>query len=179
MAGLTKIRRTHKCDLNVISKNTVLPNSISTKEDRIGRMEIAETVSAFGHEQILATHKTTLEITKETQLSKRGDCIIAVSADKSMPELSPEFKEIMRRNHAEITILVEAGGVADIVNAFGSSKLILKHPTDMVVRKSSYICSRTLAIKADKAARDLSRQLVEKLRSTREKIKITLKAKVQ
>ena len=41
----------------------------------------------------------------------------------------------------------------------------MSHPTDMVVRKSGYICGRTLAINADKAACDLSRALVEKLKN--------------
>jgi hypothetical protein len=45
----------------------------------------------------------------------------------------------------------------------------------MVVRKSSYVDDRTLAISADKAAADLSRELVEKLRNPKQKARITLK----
>ena len=44
----------------------------------------------------------------------------------------------------------------------------------MVIRKSSYICNRTLAIKADKAAADLSRSLVEKLRKPKQNVEIKL-----
>jgi len=74
--------------------------------------------------------------------------------------------------------LIEADNLKEVVSAFGSPKLILSHPTDMVVRKSSYVCDRTLAVKADKAACDLSRKLVEKLRNPRQKVKITLTVKV-
>lgn len=137
-------------------------------------MEIEEIIFAYGHRNIQATHKSTLEITKEAELSKKGDCIIAVSADKALADLSLEFKENLRRENAKLTVLIEAGGIADTVQAFGSSKLILAHLTDMVIRRSSYICSRTLAIKADKAACDLSRTLVEKLKNPREKARITL-----
>jgi hypothetical protein len=75
-------------------------------------------------------------------------------------------------------MLIEAGDIVEVVNAFGSVRLILTHPTDMVVRKSNYICNRTLAIRADKAACDLSRRLVEKLKNQKQKVKITLTVKV-
>jgi len=141
-------------------------------------MEVTEIILGYGHENIKATHKTTFEITKEHQLSRRGNCIVAVSADKAIADLNPEFKENLRKENAKITILIEAGEASDVVNAFGSSRLILTHPTDMVVRKSNYICNRTLAIQADKAAYDLSMKLVEKLTKPKQKIKITLTVKV-
>jgi hypothetical protein len=51
---------------------------------------------------------------------------------------------------------------------------LLTDPADLVVRKSDYVCGRTLAILADKAAKDLSRKLVEKLRNPIQRVKITL-----
>ncbi|MEM2995093.1 MAG: DUF371 domain-containing protein [Candidatus Bathyarchaeia archaeon] len=141
-------------------------------------MEIEEVITAYGHKNIQATHRTTLEITKEPQLSKRGDCIVAVSADKALADLNAEFKDYLRRKNAKITVLIGAGGISELVNAFGSPQLILTHPTDIVVRKSNYICSRTLAINADKSALDLSRTLVEKLRNPMQRVKITLTVSV-
>jgi len=141
-------------------------------------MEITEIILAYGHENIQATHESTLEITKEAKLSKRGDCIIAVSANKAVADLSLKFKENLRKENAKMTMLIEAGEVVEVVNAFGSPRLILTHPTDIVVRKSGYVCSRTLAIQADKAACDLSRKLVEKLRNPEQKVKITLTIKL-
>ena len=137
-------------------------------------MEVTEIILARGHENIQALHKTTFEITKEKQVSAKGDCIIAVSADKALSDLSLRFKKTLCRERAKLTVLIEAGGEADIVKAYGSPRLILDHPTDIVVRKSSYICNRTLAIQADKAACDLSRKLVERLRDPKRKVKITL-----
>jgi hypothetical protein len=137
-------------------------------------MEITEIIFAYGHRNIQATHESTLEITKESELSKKGDCIIAVSANKAIVDLNPKFRGILRNENAKITMLIEAGGIVEAVNAFGSRRLVLAHPTDIVVRKSSYVCSRTLAINADKAAWDLSRKLVERLRDPKQKVKITL-----
>jgi hypothetical protein len=131
-------------------------------------------IIAHGHANVLATHPTTLEITKDAYLSRKGDCIIAVSADKTMSDLDPVLKESLRQEGSRISILIEAGGTVETVHARGSSRLILSHPTDFVIRKGSYICNRTLAIHADKAAADLSRTLVKKLKNTRQRVRFTL-----
>ena len=141
-------------------------------------MEMTEIFFAYGHENIQATHESTLEITKETKVSKKGNCIIAVSANKAVTDLSPGFKENLRLEDQKMSMLIEAGELVEVVNAFGSPRLILTDPTDMVMRKSSYICNRTLAIQADKAAFDLSRKLVQKLRNPMQKVKITLTIEV-
>ncbi len=131
-------------------------------------------IFAHGHENIQATHETTLEITKEPTLTKRGDCIIAVEATNGAADLPLEFKEATRKKDAQITITIEAGELKEIVRAKGSSRLLFTHPTDLVVRKTDYVCGRTLAIAADKAASDLSRKLVEKIQDCNQRIRITL-----
>ena len=37
--------------------------------------------TCYGHENITAKHKTTLEFTKDKDLSLKGDCIVGVNAD--------------------------------------------------------------------------------------------------
>ena len=136
--------------------------------------EIREVVFGYGHENMEATHKMTLEITRDQHMTKKGNCIVTVAADKALADLNSEFKENLRKSRAKLTLAIEASGVIEQVNAKGSPQLILTHPTDIVVRKSDYVCSRTLAVNADKAACDLSRALVEKLRDPEQKVKITL-----
>ena len=131
-------------------------------------------IFARGHENIQGTHRTTFEITKEATLTKRGDCIIAVGATKGAADLHPRFKETTRSDGAQMTIIIEAGELKEGVRARGSPRLLFTHPTDLVVRKSNYVCGRTLAIRADKAANDLSRKLIEKIRDPNQKIRITL-----
>lgn len=135
-----------------------------------------EIVLARGHVNVLSAHKTTLEITREEHLTPRGDCIIAVSADKGLNQLSEEFKNKLRDNKTILEITVECNGLTEKVTAHGSRNLILEHPTDMVVRKSDYIDGRTLAIKADKSSRELDRRLVGELKKDVE-VKVTLKLK--
>ena len=71
-------------------------------------------IHAKGHENIRGLHKTTLEITKETHLTPRGDCIIGVSADKSMQDFPEEFKEKIRKSK-KIIVEIEVGGLRDVV----------------------------------------------------------------
>ena len=139
--------------------------------------EKTEIITAYGHELIRATHETTFEITKEKSLTPRGDCIIAVRANKSVADLSQEFKDLMKKRGAEITIIIESDGGKEIIKAHGDPRLTFTHPKDIVIRKSMYVCSRTLAVKADKAAKDLSRKLIRELRNPNKKVKITLTVK--
>ncbi|MBX5327348.1 MAG: DUF371 domain-containing protein [Candidatus Bathyarchaeia archaeon] len=137
-------------------------------------MKVVEIIHAKGHENILSTNKTTFEITKENHLTKRGDCIIAVNANKAAADLSREFKETVRKENARLTIVIEVDEEKEVVNAFGSPHLSFTHLTDLVVRKSNFICSRTLAIRADKAAKDFSRIFVKKLQNPKQTATITL-----
>jgi hypothetical protein len=140
--------------------------------------EISEIVLAHGHENIQATHGTTLEFTKDENLSRMGDCIIAVGADKALADLSDEFKEKLRHPNARLTITIEADGITEHIHACGSPNLLLTHQSDMVVRKSHHVDRRTLVVTADKAANDLSRKLVEKMQNPLQNAKITLAVKV-
>jgi hypothetical protein len=139
-------------------------------------VKATEVIIAHGHENIRSTNKTTFEVTKETHLTKRGDCIIAVDATKGAVDLSQQFKDFVRSDNAQIIIELEVDGEKETVKACGSSGLTLMHPTALVIRKSNFVCNRTLAIKADKAACNFSRRLVEKFQNPNQKVKITLTA---
>jgi uncharacterized protein len=132
-----------------------------------------ETVWAFGHRNIQAVHPSTLMLTKEKNLSETGHCIIAVAADKAAADLGDEFKEKLKKPNAKLTVIIDIDGLIQQVNAWGSPKLVLTHPTDIVIRKSDYVSDRTLAICADKSSNDLAREFIEKLKNPRQKIKIT------
>ncbi len=137
-------------------------------------MKATEVIHARGHENIASTNRTTFEITKETHLTKRGDCIIAVGSNKGAKDLSLRFKKAAQNEGARIEITVEVDGEVEVINAWGSPELSFTHPTDMVVRKSNYVCSRTLAIRANKAAKEFPRTIISKLRNSKQRVKIQL-----
>lgn len=135
---------------------------------------VVEVIHAFGHPNIRSTHPTTLMTTKERHLTAKGDCIIAVGADKAVADLSLEFKEILRKPNAKLTVKIEVDDSVETVNAYGAPELTLSHPNDLVIRKSEFISNRTLAVKADKASCDLSRAMVEKLKTPKQQVTLTL-----
>ena len=139
-------------------------------------MRVVDCVNARGHPNIRATHKTTLEFTKDKHLSRRGDCIVAVAADKGAADLSEEFRKLATKDGTKISIIIEVGPLRAEIHGYGSSNLSFTHPTDMVIRKSRYTCGRTIAIMADTAAADLPREMVKLLQDGGRKVRITLVA---
>ena len=136
--------------------------------------EVVEIIWAHGHHNIQAIHPTTLMFTKEKQISETGDCIVAVAADKATADLTPEFKNTMKEPNAKLKIIIEAGEAAEQIVAYGSPKLALTNVVDIVIRKSEFTSDRTLAIKADKSSKDLTREFIDKLRNSKQTVKITL-----
>ncbi len=132
-----------------------------------------EYICANGHDLITAKHETTFEFTKDEFLTNRGDCIIAVGA-KGTAELSENFKRLASINSAKITVKMEVDGINEMAVGQGNRELKFNHPTDMVVRKSSYICPRTLMIRSNKSALDLDREFIKRLKNSKAKINIVI-----
>jgi hypothetical protein len=126
-------------------------------------MILIDSFRAKGHPNITARHKTTLEITKENYVTKKGDCIIAIESEKSVKDLNDEIKESIKRKWF-IALVIRVEDLIDYVLGVGDPRLSLEDPVRIVVRKSNYIDRKTLMIKANKAASDLNRDLVKKLK---------------
>ena len=124
---------------------------------------LRETIRATGHFNVTARHKTTFEITKESLLTPQGDCIIAVSADRGLKDFSEDFRNALKKADSVLEIRMECCGIEEKIIARGHPDLSYTNHEEMVVRKSSFICGRTLAINADKASCDLGRDFVKKL----------------
>jgi len=137
-------------------------------------MVVADVLYAKGHPNIKATHKTTLEITKEEYVTPRGDCIIAINATKAVKELDPVLKSIIRRNDAIIIVVLETDNLKDVVLAMGSQELLLSSDNKIIIRKSTYIEPATLGIRSNKAARDIDRRLIERLKNPDTVLKIKI-----
>lgn len=136
---------------------------------------IVNRFEAEGNPSIRATNRRTIEITTEDFLTLRGDCIIGIKSQKSCRDLAKSFKEAMQSNSTKIIIKLTSGGESDTVVAWGNENLTFESEKSMVIRRSEYICPRTLAIKANKASKDLSPLLKGKLRNS-EKLKVELSA---
>ena len=118
-----------------------------------------------GHKNILSLHEKTLEITKEPDLTINGDCIVGINADLACRDLPENFKKNVMSDDAKITFTIKAGKHSFSIHGNGSKKLTLKHPKDIVLRKSAFVCTRTLAIKCDKASSDMPRGMIHVLQN--------------
>jgi hypothetical protein len=137
-------------------------------------MQLREKFKAWGHPNITASHRTTIMVTREPDVTLRGDCIVAVAAEKGLRDLDPRVKEAMRSRDAGIRLILQADGLTFQISGRGDPRLTLSHPTDIVTRRSSYVCDRTLMIGADKAANDIEPRLVRMLQRREQVVNITL-----
>ncbi|MGX8694228.1 MAG: DUF371 domain-containing protein [Methanobrevibacter sp.] len=118
-----------------------------------------------GHKNVSSLHKSTFEITKDVEIGPTADCIIGVDMDSTMLNFPKEFKDKIANPNTKIKVILDTENGHDEITGFGHENLTLTHPTDIVCRTSDYTCSRTLMINADKAARDLDKDLIEDLKN--------------
>lgn len=130
---------------------------------------------AMGHENVTSKHKSTFEITTDKHLTLKGDCIIGLNSNVTLNDFPQELRDILQTDDARIEVKLKTDNAIDKIVGYGSNELTLNHPTDMVIRKSTFTCNRTLMIKADKAAKDLDKQLITDL-SNCSKLEVTIKA---
>jgi len=131
------------------------------------------TFEAKGHHNVTSKHKTTFEVTQDTEIGLAADCIVGVSSKVSLNDLPLQMREAIQNEDTKIRIILETENAKDVITGYGHPALTLDHPTDMVCRRSDYTCSRTLMIRADKASVDLDSDLIAELASGKT-LKVTI-----
>ena len=131
--------------------------------------------NAHGHQNILGTHKTTLEFTKDKEVSLKGDCIAGVNADFDLSKIKNFIKKV--KNNITITIKPISKNkkyqktketiYAEFNPSFNSN-------TEFVIRKTDFVSERTFATKADKAAFELNKDLIAFLKERKNKISVSI-----
>ncbi len=136
-----------------------------------------EIIRFHGHPEVRATHPRTLELTKEEHLTANGDCIVGVDADRGLVDLSEEFRKAIQGG-ARVTFAIHVDDESFTFGATGDPRLQLSSENDVIIRKSDYICGRTLAVRSDAAAIDIPRRMVSSLRSRATEGKLILEVEV-
>ena len=113
-----------------------------------------------GHENIRSNHKKTIEITKESHLTPSGDCIIGVNASASCADLPSSLKKKLQNPNSKVLLSIKVGTHEFNVEGRGHENLILTHMEDIVIRKSNFVCPRTLAVKCDKSSDLIPREMI-------------------
>ncbi|HSB83249.1 MAG TPA: DUF371 domain-containing protein [Nitrosarchaeum sp.] len=122
-------------------------------------------IQFFGHENIRSNHQKTIEITKESHLTPSGDCIIGVNASASCAELPTSLKRKLQNPNSKVTLSIKVGTHEFNVQGKGHENLTLTHLEDIVIRKSAFVCPRTLAVKCDKASDLIPREMISLLQN--------------
>lgn len=128
-----------------------------------------------GHKNIRSNHQKTIEITKESHLTSQGDCIVGVNATSSCADLPQELKQKLKNPNSKVIFSINVGDEEFVIIGKGHPDLILTHEDDIVIRKSDFICPRTLAIKCDKASDLVPRSMISLLQNSSTKGFFTIK----
>ncbi len=125
---------------------------------------ISEEIRFFGHKNVLSLHSRTIEITKDQNLTLSGDCIIGVKADKACSDLRIDLKQKIRSNSCHINFELIVEPYTFCISGNGNKELVLDHKDDIVIRKSDFICNRTICVGSSSAAIDIPRHIIELLK---------------
>ncbi|CAD6518773.1 conserved hypothetical protein [metagenome] len=127
-----------------------------------------------GHKNIRSNHQKTIEITKESHLTPSGDCIIGVNATTSCAELPLSLKKKLQNPDSKVILSIKVGSHEFNVEGRGHENLSLTHLEDIVIRKSDFVCPRTLAVKCDKASDLIPREMILLLQNPQTKGTFTI-----
>jgi hypothetical protein len=119
---------------------------------------------AYGHENVIGDHKTTVELTSEDHLTRQGTCIIGVRASITLNQLDSSIKELATSMNTKVLLKLSVDGLTEEIVGTGSPGLTYTDSTSMVARTSNFECGRTLMVNANKAASDLDRRFVDSLK---------------
>jgi len=123
------------------------------------------TIPFYGHENIRSLHPKTIEITTESHLTVNGDCIIGVKADCGCSDIPERMRILLQNSKSNVNCTISVKDFAFKIKGKGNDKLTLKNPHDVVIRKSSFICPRTLAVGCNAASNEIPRQMIKLLQN--------------
>jgi putative hydrolase of the HAD superfamily len=132
-------------------------------------MPMKYTFKARGHRNILATHKNTLEFTKDKELSLDGDCIAGVEADFNTAEL----QRLAKANN-RLRMRITAGEHSDAIE-FETNKGF-SSDRELVLRFSEFSSDRTFGFRATKSAMQLDRRLAERMADPAQEITVEIES---
>ncbi len=125
------------------------------------------TFTAFGHKNIKAGHKNTIEFTKDSHLTPQGNCILGINSDFNLKEIKDLIK-----GKSKLKLKIKAGSIEDELEFTPNPKF--NDSKELVIRLGEFQSERTLGTRATKAAKHIKRELVEKLKQPEKKITISI-----
>lgn len=130
---------------------------------------VQDEVTFYGHPNVRSLHSKSIEITKDGYLTPKGDCIIGIKANKACTDLEESIRRGLKSSSAIVKIEVIVGDKSFIIKGRGDERLTMLNPQDIVIRRTNFICPRTMSVLCDKASSDMPRKLVRLLQHQEQK----------
>ncbi len=102
---------------------------------------------------------------------------MGVNATSGCKDIPSKLKKKLKDPNSTINFSIDVGDYSFKFSGKGHKKLILSHSDDIVIRKSNFVCPRTLAVGCDKASDSIPRKIIHVLQDP--KVKGTLTIDVQ
>lgn len=130
---------------------------------------VQDEVTFYGHPNVRSLHSKSIEITKDGYLTPKGDCIIGIKANKACTDLEESIRRGLKSSSAIVKIEVIVDDESFIIKGRGDERLTMLNPHDIVIRRTNFVCPRTMSVLCDKASSDMSRELVRLLQHQEQK----------
>lgn len=109
--------------------------------------------TAAGHPSIRATHRKTLELTREREITERATCVVGVGVEID--------EEALAMLHGRVELSLSVGDMTETVR--GRLNPAFRPGDPLVVRRAAAVTRDALVVEADRAASDLPRSFVAAL----------------
>lgn len=130
---------------------------------------VQDEVTFYGHPNVRSLHSKSIEITKDGYLTPKGDCIIGIKANKACTDLEESIRRGLKSSSAIVKIEVIVGDESFNIKGRGDERLTMLNPQDIVIRRTNFVCPRTMSVLCDKASSDMPRELVRLLQHQEQK----------
>lgn len=130
---------------------------------------VQDEVTFYGHPNVRSLHSKSIEITKDGYLTPKGDCIIGIKANKACTDLEESIRRGLKSSSAIVKIEVIVGDESFNIKGRGDERLTMLNPHDIVIRRTNFVCPRTMSVLCDKASSDMPRELVRLLQHQEQK----------
>ena len=119
-----------------------------------------------GHPNVTATHDKTIELTRDTEISRRATCVLGVASahdDRALLAL-----------RGRIEVILECDGARETFDATISPFFL--GDSSLVFRRGAGLRGRTVGFDASKTAAVLDRDLIARLQSSDSELRVTITA---
>jgi hypothetical protein len=86
-----------------------------------------------------------------------------VRASKACADLDEALRRRLRSNDSVVRIEIMVGSESFVINGRGDERFTLQNPHDIVIRKTNFVCPRTMSVRCDKASSDMPRTMIKML----------------